>query len=161
MGLEVGVKFINKEAEKLGLPCYRYSGDAGADLHVCLDDEDREIGHKTIFPNERVKLPTGVHIELPEGYWGRITHRSSTEKRLRLRVVEGTIDNGYVGPLFVQVHNPNTYPIEVRHGDRLAQLILCPVIQAEFVAKDTLKTTDRNDKGFGSTGSGGSLRSQR
>lgn len=153
MNVNVGVKLIHEDAR---LPQHQHEGDAGADLYVYLDEKDRKEGI-TIFPDNRALIATGIHVVLPEGFWARITHRSSTEKRLRLRVVEGTIDQGYTGPLFVQVHNGNTFPITVQHGDRLAQLILCPIIQGNFKVVDNLPATDRGAGGFGSTGGGGSL----
>ncbi len=153
MKVDVGIKLIKEDAR---LPQHQHEGDAGADLYVYLDPDDREEG-LTIFPDQRELIATGLHVVLPTDIWARITHRSSTERRLRLRVVEGTIDNGYTGPLFVQVHNGNTFPIKVQHGDRLAQLILCPIIQGNFGVIDELPDTDRGASGFGSTGGGGSL----
>lgn len=151
MGLEVKVKVVDQEVHKFGLPKYRKSGDAGADLFVILPKEERKEG-LTIFPGERKLLDTGLHVELPEGHYAQITHRSSTEKRFRLRVVGGTIDNGYRGRLFAQVSNDNTFPVTVQHGDRIAQLILMPLIQAEFVEVAELSDSDRGEGGFGSTG---------
>lgn len=153
MKVNVGIKLLNEDAK---LPQHQHVGDAGADLYVYLEPKDREEG-LTIFPDQRELIATGLCLSLPEKIWARITHRSSTERRLRLRVVEGTIDNGYTGPLFVQVHNGNTYPIKVEHGDRLAQLILCPIIQGNFAVVEDLPSTDRGAGGFGSTGGGGSL----
>lgn len=153
MKVDIDVKLLFEDAK---LPTHHYDGDAGADLYVYLDPKDREEG-LTIFPNEREKIATGLCLGLPKGYWARITHRSSTEKRLRLRVVEGTIDNGYTGPLFVQLHNGNSFPIKFHHGDRLAQLILCPIIQGNYKIVDKLPETDRGNSGFGSTGGGGSI----
>jgi dUTP pyrophosphatase len=149
--VKVNVMFLDEEAKLYGLPKYRYSGDAGADLHVILPPDERIIG-VTIFPGERKALPTGLSIQMQQGWWARITHRSSTEKRLRLRVIEGTIDNGYTGPLLVQVANENSFPIKVNHGDRLAQLILMPVVHGEFTEVQEHADTDRGSNGFGSTG---------
>lgn len=154
MNDEVKVKFLDEESAKLGLPFYRHDGDAGADLHVILDSNprsrERELG-KRIFPGERELLACGIALELPVGYWARIVHRSSTEKLHRLRVVEGTIDNGYRGALFVQVHNTNTFPVDIQHGDRLAQLIIHKIYQPKFVIVDSLTGSDRGEGGFGST----------
>lgn len=134
------------------LPKYAYEGDAGFDLSVYLKPELRAEGF-TIFPGERQMLETGLSFELPFGFWGSIQHRSSTEKRYRLRVVQGTIDSNYTGPLYVQVCNDNSYPIHIAHNDRLAQMILHRVTHpTEFVVVDELRVTDRGSKGFGSTG---------
>lgn len=147
----IQLKFLNEEAKKFGVPHYRYTGDAGTDLYVVLNEEDRAHG-LTVHPGERVLVPTGVAIALPEGYWGRITHRSSTERRLRLRVVEGTIDQGFRGALFAQIANAESWPIKVEHGDRIAQLIIHRVIQGEFQEVTELPSSDRDTRGFGSTG---------
>lgn len=147
----VKVMFVDPEAEKLGLPHYRKDGDAGFDLYVILPEDEREHG-KTIFPGERALLDTGMHIQFPKGIYGRITHRSSTEKRLRLRVVEGTIDQGYRGRIFTQVSNDNSCKIEVYHGARIAQMILMPVITRPIIAVDSLDDSERGSDGFGSTG---------
>lgn len=146
----VGIKFVNDEARKFGLPFHRYSGDAGVDLHIILDEPDRQHG-LTIFPGERQLLSTGIHLQLPPGIWARITHRSSTEKKWRLRVVEGTIDNQFTGQLFVQVSNNNTFTVKIEHGSRIAQLILMPIITRSFVEIDKLEETTRGNRGFGST----------
>lgn len=149
----VKVKIVDEAVREFGLPKYRKSGDAGADLYVVLSMEDREQG-LTIFPGERKLLDTGIHIELPEGYYARIVHRSSTEKRYRLRVVEGTIDQGYRGRLFAQVSNDNTFPVTIKHGDRIAQLVILPIIQGSFEEVEELADSDRGEGGFGSTGRG-------
>ncbi len=147
----VKVKFLSKEAEKFGLPKYAYEGDAGVDLTTVLDEADQKNGI-TIFPHERALLPTGIAIEIPEGYWGSIQHRSSTEKKFRLRVVQGTIDTGYRGPLYVQVSNTNSFPITIHHGDRIAQLIFIKKTHMKFQQVHALSETERNANGFGSSG---------
>jgi dUTP pyrophosphatase len=147
----IKVKFTDPEAKRLGPPKYHKSGDAGADLYVILDEADRERG-LTVFPGERKLLATGIRIELPRGFWARITHRSSTEKRHRLRVVEGTIDQGFRGDLFTQVSNDNTFPVVLHHGDRVAQLIVLPIIHGIFAEAEELGASERGTGGFGSTG---------
>lgn len=148
---DVKVKFLSIEAEAFGLPRYAYDGDAGVDLTTVLNEEDRKNG-VTIFPHERALLPTGIAIEIPEGFWGSIQHRSSTEKKFRLRVVQGTIDTGYRGPLFVQVSNTNSFPITIHHGDRIAQLIFIRKTKMQFKTVSALTDSERNTNGFGSSG---------
>lgn len=137
-------------SKKLGLIKHAYDGDAGIDLPTILPVSDREHG-LTIFPGERVMLQTGLRMAFPKGYWGRIIHRSSTEKKYRLRVIEGVIDD-YRGPLLVQVNNMNSFPITVQHGQRMAQLILAKT--ASFKAREvtTLPPSERGTNGFGSSG---------
>ena len=147
----VKVRFVDEESEKMGIPYYRKIGDAGVDLHVVLEENQIESG-LTIFPGERKLLDTGIHVQFPPNIWGLIIHRSSTERRKRLRVVQGIIDNGFRGRLFTQVSNDNTYQIVVNHGSRIAQLILLPLEQREFIKVDNLEDSDRGESGFGSTG---------
>lgn len=154
MKVPVKVKFVDEAAKELGLPRYRKTGDAGADLYVILPEAERKEGLH-VFPGERKLLDTGMHIQLPEGYYARIVHRSSTEKRHRLRVVEGIIDQGYRGRLYAQVSNDNTFPVTIQHGDRIAQLVILPIIQGAFEEAEELDSSDRGEGGFGSTGKNG------
>lgn len=151
MKVPVKVKFVDDAARELGLPQHRKQGDAGADLYVVLPDNERKEGLQ-IFPGERKLLNTGMRIQLPEGYYARILHRSSTEKRYRLRVIEGLIDQGFRGTLYAQVSNDNTFPVTIQHGDRIAQLVILPIIQGDFQEAEELDQSDRGEGGFGSTG---------
>lgn len=139
-----------KEARKLGLIKHAYEGDAGIDLPTVLLHEDREHG-KMIYPGDRTMLHTGIHVAFPKGYWGRIIHRSSTEKRSRLRVIEGVIDD-FRGPLLVQVHNMNSFPITVHHGQRIAQLIVVKTASFKCREVEHLPPSQRGSNGWGSTG---------
>ena len=135
--------------EKSGGLKMAYNGDAGIDLPTIITSNDHEL---TIWPNERALLHTGIRIQLPPGYYGRIVHRSSTEKRYRLRIVEGTIDNMYRGPIFIQAHNPNSAQIEVKHGHRYAQLIVTKINNFKFQYIENLDDSVRGSSGFGSSG---------
>lgn len=126
------------------LPHYSYPGDAGMDL-TCI--EPAYLG-----PGQGIDVPTGIAIEMPTGYWGRITGRSSTRRKLGLFVVEGVIDEGYRGELLVYVVNQNAHPMGIQAGDRLAQLILQRVVQAPCEWADELVPSARGTNGFGSTG---------
>ena len=135
-----------------GSPSYVYEGDAGFDLPIMLSREDQKYGHKLIWPGERELLHTGIKIQLPKNKFGRICHRSSTEKRHRLRVVEGIIDNAFRGPIFIQVHNTNACQLNIYHGNRYAQLIICKIYRHEVKYIEKLDKTVRNSNGFGSSG---------
>jgi len=151
---KIKIKFTEdeygKEAKKLGLPKYAFSGDAGFDLPVVLLKSEQKHGLR-IFPGERCMIHTGMIMEFPTGYWGRITHRSSTENRSRLRIIEGTIDD-YRGEILVQCHNMNTYPLDIEHGQKLAQLILCHTCSFFIEESSELRPSKRGTSGFGSTG---------
>lgn len=128
-----------------------YKGDAGVDLPIMLTAEEQKHGRVQVWPNEREMLHTGIVMEFPVGYWGRIVHRSSTEKKHRLRVVEGVIDD-YRGEILVQVHNPNTCHVEIHHGARLGQLIIAKTCPFQVVEAGELRPSDRGSNGFGSSG---------
>lgn len=128
-----------------------YAGDAGIDLPVMLSKDEQSHGSKKVWPNEREMLHTGIIMEFPTGYYGRIIHRSSTEKIHRLRVIEGVIDD-YRGEILVQVHNQNTACVDVYHGSRIAQLILSKTCPFLIEYADKLRESDRGANGFGSSG---------
>lgn len=133
--------------EGLEPPAYALPGDAGADLRTAEDVE--------LAPGERALVPTGVAVALPAGYAGFVHPRSGLAVRQGLGVVNapGTIDAGYRGEIKVPLINldPHT-PIRLRRGDRIAQLVVQPVVQAEFVPVAALQDSARGAAGFGSTG---------
>jgi dUTP pyrophosphatase len=151
---QIRIKYTDDEfgeaAKKLPLPKYAFKGDAGFDLPVVLEEEYRAHGME-VYPDQRVMLHTGMIIEFPQKCWGRIIHRSSTEKKHRLRVIEGVIDD-YRGEIICQVHNMNSYPIRIEHGQKIGQLILCDVRSFEIVVANELRPSARAARGFGSTG---------
>lgn len=132
------------------LPEFAYPGDAGMDLTT--------VEHVILGPNEASDLSTGLRIELPVGYWARITGRSSTMRRRGLLVNEGIIDNGYRGELFIYVRNLNGHDVAVEPGARLAQLILHPLATPEVLEVGELAESHRGSKGFGSSGAGGEVK---
>ncbi|MPY83224.1 MAG: dUTP diphosphatase [Actinophytocola sp.] len=129
------------------LPRYAKPGDAGADLVTTTD--------AVIAPGERVVLGTGIAIALPVGYAAFVHPRSGLAARAGLSLVNapGTIDAGYRGEIKVCLinHDPKE-PIKLVRGDRIAQLIVQRVEQAEFVEVDELDGSERGDGGYGSTG---------
>lgn len=131
------------------LPSFAYPGDAGVDLTI--------VRGGIIEPHTGRDLPTGLRIELPEGYWGRITGRSSTLRKRGLLINEGIIDGGYRGELFIYCYNPNGAPIPVESGARLAQLILAPIIMPAIAEVDELAPSARGENGFGSSGLDGAV----
>ena len=146
------VKVVDPEVYKLGLPKYAKEGDAGSDLFCCLAPEDREKG-VTIEPGQRVLVPTGIAVQLPPGHWAKLCHRSSTEYKKKLRVVQGTIDQGFRGSLFIHAHNnSNDHPIVVEHGARVGQLVITRLVRRDFVEALELDVSDRGLGGFGHTG---------
>jgi dUTP pyrophosphatase len=143
-GLPVALAQLDPE---LPVPSYAHPGDAGADLVTAVD--------VTLAPGQRAVVPTGVAIALPEGYAGFVHPRSGLAARAGLALVNapGTIDSGYRGEIKVIVVNLDpTDPIELRRGDRIAQLVVQRVERAEFTVVPTLPGSVRAEGGFGSTG---------
>lgn len=129
------------------LPAYARPGDAGADLVTTSDI--------VLAPGERGVVGTGIAIALPPGYAGFVHPRSGLAARVGLSVVNtpGTIDSGYRGEIRVCLINHDlTEKIVLTRGDRIAQLIVQRVEQAEFVEVGELDQTERGDGGYGSTG---------
>ena len=138
---------ISRLDPELPLPSYAHPGDAGADLYARED--------VTLAPGERRLVPTGVALALPEGYAAFVHPRSGLAHRAGLSIVNapGTIDAGYRGEVQVCLVNldPAT-PIELRRGDRIAQLVVQRVETARFVEVDELPDSSRGTGGHGSTG---------
>jgi dUTP pyrophosphatase len=129
------------------VPGYALPGDAGADLTAAEDVE--------LAPFERALVGTGVAVAIPEGYAGFVHPRSGLAHRLGLSLVNapGTIDAGYRGEIKVNLINLDpTTPLVLHRGDRIAQLVVQPVVRARFVPVAELPGSERGDGGHGSTG---------
>lgn len=137
----------------LPLPAYETPGAAGADLRANLAEADRAAGI-TLAPMDRRLIPTGLRVEIPEGFEMQIRPRSGLALKhgISLPNTPGTIDSDYRGPLGVILINLSAEPFTVGHGDRIAQAVIAPVIQAGFQIVDSLGKTGRGAGGFGSTG---------
>lgn len=138
----INVKRIYPDAK---LPTRKHPGDAGADLTYTGP-------HKITIQSEQTQIiPMGIAIQLEYGTEGQIRPRSSLSKQ-GLNVHLGTIDAGYRGEIGVIIHNPTRYPVDIMPGDRIAQLVVAPVLYPEFREVDCLDDSERGDGGFGSTG---------
>ncbi|MDP4034108.1 MAG: dUTP diphosphatase [Pseudorhodobacter sp.] len=137
----------------LGLPGYETPGAAGADIRANLRPEDRE-GGVTLVPMHRAIVPTGLRLEIPAGFEVQLRPRSGLALKFGITLpnTPGTIDSDYRGPLGVALINLGAEPYTIRHGDRIAQMIVAPVVQARFEAVAALGDTARGAGGFGSTG---------
>src|SRR6059058_4469570 len=142
--LDVPVRLTSPDATA---PRYALPGDAGADLAVAEDVE--------LAPFQRALVGTGVAVAIPDGYAGFVHPRSGLAHRLGLSLVNapGTIDAGYRGEIKVNLINLDpAIPLTLRRGDRVAQLVVQPVVRARFVPVDQLPGSDRGAGGHGSTG---------
>lgn len=134
----------------LGLPSYATPGAAGADLRANLPDR----GTVTLAVGARALVPTGLRMAIPDGCEVQIRPRSGLALRhgITLPNSPGTIDSDYRGPLGVILMNAGDAPFVISHGDRIAQMVVAPVLRAGFALVQRLDDTARGVGGFGSTG---------
>jgi len=141
---------VRRLPHALGLPLPRYTtrDASGADLVAALE---RPL---VLEPGQRVAVPTGLVLEIPRGFEGQVRPRSGLALRHGLTVANapGTIDADYRGELKVLLVNLGSEPVTVTRGERIAQLVIAPVVRAGFHEVDSLGTTPRGSGGFGSTG---------
>ena len=132
----------------LDLPSYATAGSAGMDLRAAID------GSVHIKPMDRMAVPTGICVAIPEGWEGQIRPRSGLALRQGLSMpnAPGTIDADYRGELKVLLINLGSESIEISRGMRIAQMLITPAPQAQIVVVDSLEDTERGLGGFGSTG---------
>lgn len=149
----VKILFEDWADRDLPLPAYETPGAAGADIRANLPPEMRAAGF-TLAPMQRAICPTGLRVEIPPGFEMQIRPRSglATKQGITLPNTPGTIDSDYRGPLGVALINLGPEPYTIQHGDRVAQMIVAPVVQASFAVVEALSDTERGEGGFGSTG---------
>ena len=153
MSVQVLILWEEWADQSLGLPAYQTAGAAGADICANLPPDQRHKGI-TIASMQRTVIPTGLRVEIPQGYEMQIRPRSGLALKhgLSLPNTPGTIDSDYRGPLGVALINFGDSAYTVQHGERIAQAVIAPVVQARFVVVETLSDTARGTGGFGSTG---------
>ena len=139
---------VKKLREKATLPTYGSQWAAGADLYACLEDT------VTIEPHQTVFIPTGLALEVPAGCAGLIYARSSMGAKRGLAPANkvGVVDSDYRGEVMVALHNHGMVPQMVEHGERVAQLLITPVLTPAYEEASELSDTVRGVGGFGSTG---------
>lgn len=149
----VEIKRLHPDAK---LPQYATDGAAGMDLCAWISWNALGCTHFTLQPGDRVLIPTGIAISLPPGYEAQIRPRSGLAVKHGLTVLNspGTIDSDYRGEIKVLLINLGRDTATIRHGDRIAQLVVAPVARVGWqdVNERDLTTTRRGDGGFGSTG---------
>lgn len=134
--------------DDIPLPEYATQGSAALDLRAAVE------GDVCLQPGERKLIPTGLQMAIPDGYEGQVRPRSglAIKHGITMANTPGTIDSDYRGPVQVIMINLGGEPFIVRRGDRIAQLIIAPVIHATLEEVAELPETERGDGGFGSTG---------
>ena len=136
--------------QTLGFPAYETSGAAGADLKANLPGRVDVV----LQPGTRALIATGLRLAIPKGFEAQIRPRSGLALKhgITLANSPGTIDSDYRGPLGVILLNMGAQNFTIMHGDRIAQMVIAPVLQAEFLLVGQLDETIRDQDGFGSTG---------
>jgi dUTP pyrophosphatase len=130
-------------------PKYAYETDSGFDLYSTEE--------KWIFSLDRALIPTGIHIDIPEGYEIQVRSKSGLALKQGLMVLNspGTVDQGYTGEIQVILFNTSKERVKIEKGQKIAQAVLCPVVSGKWVTlveKKEINEKDRNANGFGSTG---------
>lgn len=143
--LELKVKVLRKEAV---LPEYRTDQSAGLDLYACIENDI------VIDPGEVKVIPTGISIELPDGYEAQIRPRSGLASKFAVTVLNtpGTVDPDYRGEVMVILVNLGKEPFVVKNGMRIAQMVISKFERVTIKTVKELSPTSRGDGGFGSTG---------
>jgi len=141
----IRVKLLRPGAK---LPTYGSGEAAGADLYACLEDA------VTVEPGKTVFVPTGFAMEVPKGCAGLIYARSGLACKRGLAPANkvGVIDSDYRGEIIVALHNHSGEAVMVSHGERIAQMVITPVLTPAYVEAAELDDTARGTGGFGSTG---------
>ena len=142
---KVPVKILREGA---ALPTYGTASSAGADLRACLD------APVVLAPGETRLIPIGIAMEIPEGYVGLVFARSGLASRRDLAPANkvGVVDSDYRGEFFVPMRNHGAQPQTIEPGERIAQLVVVPVLTPELEPVPDLGETARGENGFGSTG---------
>ena len=125
-------------------PVYSTPGAAGADIFAANDD--------TVFAGHSAIIRTELSLEIPEGFEGQIRPRSGMAFKDGIVGFFGTIDSDYRGEVSVLLSNISDYDYNIKTGDRIAQLVIAPVIRADFNQSNILSNSERGESGFGSTG---------
>jgi len=142
---EILIKRLSKE---VSLPKYETSGSSGMDLAANID------ANINIDPGKTAIIPTGLALSIPKGFEVQIRPRSGLAAKQKISVLNtpGTIDADYRGEIKVILINLGHEPFKVEKGLRIAQMVVCPIVQAQLKEVDDLSKTERGKGGFGSTG---------
>jgi dUTP pyrophosphatase len=135
---------VKKLKENAILPKYAHDGDAAMDLYSIED--------YVVLAGKRVLVSTGIAMELPEGYWANIRGRSGLAFKKGISILGGVIEHGYRGEYGVVFLNTGDEDFEIKSGDRIAQVLILPVVTAEIEEVEELRDSVRGGGAFGSTG---------
>lgn len=145
---KVQIKIISKDEDDDLIPSYETSGSAGADLKANIENDI------DLFPHESILVPTGIFVEIPKNFEIQIRPRSSLALKHMITVLNspGTIDSDYRGEIKVILINHSDKVFKITKKMRIAQMVLTPIYQAEFIKVEQLSLSKRGEGGFGHTG---------
>jgi dUTP pyrophosphatase len=152
--IDLSVKFLNQFSKA---PFKKRPEDAGWDISCVRDDtfvilEDKNLAYRVLLPGESHLFDSGIATSFPPGWVAMLKDRSGMGAIKCVHVFAGVIDNSYTGPWKVRLTNFGTEPITIAEGDRIAQVLFLPVPDVIVNIVEELPTSDRGDKGFGSSG---------
>ena len=152
---EIAVAVLEHFDPALPLPAYQTAGAAGMDLRASLHADDRAEGI-TLPSQGRALVPTGLAMAIPPGFEAQIRPRSglAAHHGITLSTSPGTIDSDYLGEIMVLMINLGAETFVIRHGARIAQMVIAPVVRAAMIRVEALAGSERGAGGFGSTGAG-------
>lgn len=146
--MKVKVSYTNNSVKDIPLPSYATSGSAGMDLYAAVEE------NVVVEPNKTCLIPTGIKIELPQGYEAQIRPRSGLAVNYGIGILNspGTIDSDYRGEIKVIIHNFSDKDFVIKRGDRIAQMIISKYERVELELVQDVNSTTRGSGGFGHTG---------
>lgn len=139
--MQLKIKKLSPDAK---IPVYAHPGDAGFDLFVPKDI--------TINPGERLSIPLGLALEIPDGFTGLLLDKSGLSHKHGLKSFGGVIDAGYRGEFHVGIMNLGDKPYSFAKGDKIIQMLIMPVAHVDIIESDTLSESARGQGAFGSSG---------
>lgn len=146
--VKVRIARINADLSDIPLPAYATEGSSGMDIHAAVESE------MTVKPGETVLVPSGFQIEIPQGFEAQVRPRSGLAIKHGIGILNapGTIDSDYRGEVKIILTNLGKHDFVIRRGDRVAQLVICPVVRAQWEEVKSVDRTNRGSGGFGHTG---------
>ena len=146
--IKVRIARVNTDLNDIPLPAYATEGSSGMDIHAAVESE------MTVKPGETVLVPSGFQLEIPQGFEAQVRPRSGLAIKHGVGILNapGTIDSDYRGELKIILTNFGKNDFVIRRGDRVAQLVIAPVVRAQWEEVKSVDRTPRGSGGFGHTG---------
>ena len=153
MTKNVSIQYLPDTDSNFPVPEYQTAGSSGLDIRAYLPSADRTNGI-SLLPLRRALISSGFRVEIPDGYEGQIRARSGLALKFGVTLANGvgTIDSDYRGGLSVILLNLGSAPFIVKHGQRIAQLVIAKYSRVQINIVEDMSETDRNESGYGSTG---------